>query len=256
MINVIVCGAAGKMGTSILRLLSDDKGFKIIGGVESKEFLLKCPKELKTTSDLSEIIGGSDVIIDFSNISGTLEHLSIAEKNKKAMVIGTTGFKDSQIEVIKKASKGIPIVFSPNMSVGVNLLFKIVQEVASKVPDYDVEIVELHHNQKKDAPSGTAMNLARIIANALGRKIEEVGVYGRKGEIGPRKKGEIGISSVRAGDIVGDHIVYFAGPGERLELAHRAHSRDTLAAGALVAAKWVIKQKPGLYDMQDVLTLK
>ena len=256
MLNIIVCGAAGKMGQSILRLASADGDLKILGGVETQDYVSKCPVEYKATSDLSEFITAADVVIDFSTVTASLKYLSIAEKYKKPMVLGTTGFEASQVEQIKKASGVIPVVFSPNMSIGVNILFKLAEEAALAMPGYDAEIVELHHNQKKDAPSGTALKLAQIIAKAFGRDLDKVGVYGRKGITGQRKKEEIGIMSVRAGDIVGDHTVYFAGTGERLELTHRAQSRDTLAQGALTAAKWIAKQKAGLYDMQDVLGLK
>ncbi len=256
MVNIIVSGAAGKMGQSILKLASADKEFKIVGTLESEELISKCPIEYKPCSNFFEIIGSADVVIDFSMVEPTLDHLKVAEKNRKAMVIGTTGFSAVQIEEINKASKSIPIVFSPNMSIGVNILFKLVEEVVKIMPDYDMEILEAHHNQKKDSPSGTALKLSQIIAGVLGKKLPDIAVYGRNGLIGPRKKGELGIMSIRAGDIVGDHTVYFAGPGERLELTHRATSRDTLARGAITAAKWVVKQKAGLYDMKDVLGLK
>ena len=256
MVNIIVCGAAGKMGQNILRLASVDKELKILGGVETEDYVSRCPLEYKATSDLTELITAADVVIDFSTVLASMKYLLIAEKYKKPLIIGTTGFDDSQSQQIKKASGNMPVVFSPNLSIGVNVLFKIVDEVASALPGYDIEIVEAHHNQKKDAPSGTAAKLARIIAKALGRNLDKVAVYGRKGMTGQRKSDEIGIMSVRAGDIIGDHTVYFAGPGDRLELTHRAQSRDTFAQGALTAAKWVVKQKAGLYDMQDVLGLK
>ena len=256
MVNIIVCGAAGKMGQAILRLATADSEMKVLGGVETQDYVSKCPIEYKATSDLSELITAADAVIDFSTVLASMKYLSIAEKYKKPIVIGTTGFDAAQIEQIKKASGSIPVVFSPNMSIGVNVLFKIAAEVAAAMPGYDAEIVELHHNQKKDAPSGTAVKLAQVIAKALGRNLDKVAVYGRKGITEQRKKEEIGIMSVRAGDIIGDHTVYFAGNGERIELTHRAQSRDTLAQGALTAGKWVAKQKPGLYDMQDVLGLK
>ncbi len=173
------------------------------------------------------------------------------------MVIGTTGFSKDQIEVLRSLSGEIPLVMAPNMSVGVNLLFKVLKDVARVLgDDYDIEIIEAHHRMKKDAPSGTALKMAQVIADALQRNLDEVGVYARKGIIGERTKQEIGIQTVRAGDIVGEHTVLFGGLGERIEITHKASSRDTFARGALRAAMWVADRKPGLYDMQDVLGLK
>jgi 4-hydroxy-tetrahydrodipicolinate reductase len=198
----------------------------------------------------------TDVLIDFTNPDSALKNIEAAKKYNVPVVIGTTGFIDEQKEKITEISKVVPIVMSPNMSVGVNLLFKLVKEAANKIPDYDIEIVELHHNKKQDSPSGTAAKLAEIAAAAIGQNISEAGVYGRRSVHAVRRKDEIGIMSVRGGDIVGEHTVYFVGPGERIELTHRAQSRDTFAAGAVRAAKWLVDKKPGLYDMQDVLGLK
>lgn len=244
--RIIVCGALGKMGSRIIRLAQADSELEVAGGVEAKDNTLY-------TKDISSVLPSGDVVIDFTAPAATLEHLALCKKARKAIVIGTTGFSVEEIKNIKEASVHVPVVFSPNMSVGVNLLFILAKETAKALSNYDIEIVELHHNQKKDAPSGTAAKLSEIIADSLGRKIEDVGIYGRKGVTGARTKEEIGVMAVRAGDIVGEHTVYFAGPGERIELTHRAHSRDTFAAGAIVAAKWVVRQKPGLYDMQHVL---
>jgi len=174
-----------------------------------------------------------------------------------AAVIGSTGFTKEQLAEVSKYVQKVPCVLSPNMSIGVNLCFKVLAEIAKTIgDDYDMEIVEAHHRMKKDAPSGTAVKMAQVIAQAVNRNLEEVGVYARKGMIGERTKKEIGIQTLRAGDIVGEHTVMFAGKGERIEVTHRAHSRDTFAAGAVRAAKWVVGKKPGLYDMQDVLGLK
>ncbi len=174
-----------------------------------------------------------------------------------ATVIGTTGLSPEQMERIKELSKGVRCVFSPNMSVGVNVMFKIVQEVTQVLgPEYDIEIFEAHHRLKKDSPSGTAAKLGELIAKASGRDFDQVGVYGRKGMVGERTKEEIGMQVIRAGDIVGEHTVLFGGIGERLEIIHRAHSRDNFARGAVRAALWVVNQPNGLYDMQDVLGLK
>lgn len=255
MINIIVCGAAGRMGSSILRLSSLDSEIKIAGALERKNNSMVSIGEFQISDNLKTIISLCDVIIDFTSPSSSIEHLEEAVCNKKAIVIGTTGFNQDEIEKINNAAKTIPVVLSPNMSIGINLMLRLVAETAKYIPNYDVEILELHHNQKKDAPSGTAMKLAQVIADTLDRDIEKDAVYGRKGITCKRKKEDIGILAVRGGDIVGDHTVFFAGQGERIEITHRAQSRDTLALGAITAAKWLAKQKPGLYSMQDVLGL-
>ena len=173
------------------------------------------------------------------------------------MVIGTTGLTPSQLEEIKTLARQVPCVLSPNMSVGVNLIYKVIGEMAKTLgDDYDIEVIEAHHRLKKDAPSGTALKIAEVLARAVNRDLDQVGVYARKGMIGERTKQEIGIQTIRAGDIVGDHTVLFGGMGERIEVTHRASSRDTFARGALRAARWVVRQPPGLYDMMDVLGLK
>ncbi len=258
MLKVIISGVSGRMGSRIFNLAKEDKEIKVIAGLERKDHP-EIGKEffpgVKLYSSLEEVISSTEVIVEFTNPQATLEHLSLAGQKKKAMVIGTTGFSEKEVEKIKEISQSVPIVFSPNMSIGVNLLFRLVREVAKVVPDYDIEIIEAHHNQKKDAPSGTALKLAKIISEELNRDLNKVAVYGREGLVGARKKEEIGILAVRAGDIVGEHTVIFATQGERIELIHRAHSRDTFAAGAIRAAKWIVKQRPGLYDMQNVLGL-
>jgi 4-hydroxy-tetrahydrodipicolinate reductase len=252
MMNIVVCGAAGKMGKMIISRVIADPEVKFSGAVEAKgnPCVGSDSSGITITDDFEKAIKTADVAIDFTSPDATINHVELAAKNKKAMVIGTTGLTPGAVEKIKSAAGVIPVVFSPNMSVGVNLLFKLVEEVAGVLADYDVEIVEAHHNQKKDAPSGTAAKLADIIA----KKLELPLVYGRQGIVGARKK-EIGIHAVRAGDIVGEHTVLFAGPGERVELIHRAHSRETFAAGAVRAAKWLNGKKPGLYTMRDVLGL-
>jgi 4-hydroxy-tetrahydrodipicolinate reductase len=255
-VKIIVSGAAGKMGTRIIALAQNDKNTEVVGEIEAGGSYTLIENGQRKAVDGMELAACGDVLVDFSTPQASLEHLALAVAAGKAIVLGTTGFSEAETEKIKAAAGKIPVVFSPNMSVGVNLLFKLAAQVAKVLADYDIEILELHHNQKKDAPSGTAVKLAQVIASSLGRNIEDVGVYGRHGVIGPRKKEEIGVLAVRAGDIVGEHTVFFAGPGERIELTHRAHSRDTLASGALVAAKWLARQKSGLYDMQDVLGLK
>jgi 4-hydroxy-tetrahydrodipicolinate reductase len=251
--KIAVCGAAGRMGSSIIRLAKQDETLEVTGAVESKDYPDLGKGSPALTSDTAGALKNCDVLIDFTIASATLEHLGQAVTAGKAIVIGTTGIDKEGIKKIEEAAKKIPVFFTPNMSIGVNVLFKVVSDIAKMVPGYDVEIVELHHNQKKDSPSGTALKLFQVIAKALGRNPDEVGVFGRHGIIGARKKEEIGVHAVRGGDIVGDHTVYFIGPGERIEVTHRAHSRDTLAAGSLVAAKWLKGKAPGLYNMQDVL---
>lgn len=256
--KIIISGICGKMGTSILNLCPQDKEIEVVAGIEASghQMIGKKiqPLDIPVESDLEKVIDKTDVLIEFTNPDATFEHVKIAEKYKKACVIGTTGLSEEQVSYIKKASQKIPIVFSPNMSIGVNLLFKLVEQVSNILKDYDIEIVEAHHNKKKDAPSGTALKLLEKIKSARQTKLKEI--YGREGQIGARKPDEIGVFAVRAGDIVGEHTVIFGGTGERIELVHRAHSRDTFAKGALTAAKWIINKKSGLYDMGDVLNLK
>jgi 4-hydroxy-tetrahydrodipicolinate reductase len=268
MINVIVMGASGKMGGRIISLMQDKTaGLQLSAAVEKKDLpaIGRDAGEIAGCGHLGIPIGHAigpallkgDVVIDFTEPSGTLGILPEVAKAKKAIVIGTTGFSPKETDRIRDFAKQIPCVLSPNMSVGVNLIFKILADTARVTgDDYDVEIVEMHHRFKKDAPSGTAMKMAEVVAGTLKRNLDEVGVFARKGVIGERKKKEIGIQSLRGGDVVGEHTVIFAGPGERIEIIHRAHSRDNFARGALLAARWIVNQKPGLYDMQDVLGLK
>lgn len=263
-IKIIVSGCCGKMGLRILNLAAAEGDFEIVGAVEKEghQLLNRDIGELLgigqlgvlVTPDLEGVIEEADVLIEFSTPSATAGHIKTCVQYKKPTVIGTTGIVDEELEVIKNAASKIPIVFSPNMSVGVNLLFSLVGEVARKLSeDYDVEIIEAHHKFKKDAPSGTAKKLAEIIQDARGKTHLKDLIYGREGLVAERKKGQIGIHAIRAGDIVGEHTVVFAGTGERIELTHRAHSRDTFAKGALMAARFIAEKSPGLYSMQDVL---
>lgn len=267
MTKIIVCGATGRMGSRITALSREYEGLKLVGAIEKKghESIGKDigivigigETGIPLSDDLQESIDRADVIIDFTSISSTLNHVKIAREEEKAMVIGTTGFSKEQLEPIREASRDIPIVMAPNMSVGVNLLLKVLKDISIVLgDDYDIEIIEAHHRLKKDAPSGTAMKMAQVIAEAIGRNLDDVAVYSRKGLIGERTKNEIGIQTIRAGDIVGEHTVLFGGLGERIEITHKASSRDTFARGALKAALWISGRKPGLYDMQDVLGLK
>jgi 4-hydroxy-tetrahydrodipicolinate reductase len=213
--------------------------------------------KVQIEAELKAVIKKGEVVIDFTAAEASLKNMEIAAQHHKPMVVGSTGFSAQQMEKVKQLTKEFPCVLAPNMSVGVNLMFKIVEEVARVLGgDYDCEIVEAHHRMKKDAPSGTALRLGEVVSHGLGRKWEAVGVYGRKGMVGERSRDEIGMHAIRAGDIVGDHTVLFGGTGERIEITHRAHTRDTFAQGAVRAAQWVVKQKPGLYDMGDVLGLK
>jgi 4-hydroxy-tetrahydrodipicolinate reductase len=267
MINAIVVGAAGRMGRMIINAIQGAEGITCAGAVEAvgnpvvgkDAGMVAGLGELKVRIEdaLQAVIQEGDVVIDFTAAEVSIKNMEIAAQHHKPMVVGSTGFSPEQMEKVRKLIAGFPCVLAPNMSAGVNLMFKIVEEVARALgEEYACEIIEAHHRMKKDAPSGTALRLGEVIAKARGRQWEEVGVYGRKGLIGERSKEEIGMHAIRAGDIVGDHTVLFGGMGERIEITHRAHTRDTLAQGAVRAAQWVVNQKPGLYDMGDVLGLK
>lgn len=227
MINIIISGIAGRMGSLIAELARKDPELNLVSGIEK-------PGDPVYPSDLEKIIDKADVLIDFSTPEATLEHLRIAHKHKKAVVIGTTGFIKEQMEEIDRLAKDIPCVISPNMSPGVNLMFEISGEITKKLQNYDIAIIESHHRLKKDAPSGTAKKLAEEITTV-------------------RPLGQIDIHAIRAGDIVGEHTIVWAGPGEVLELTHRALSRTTFASGAIKAVKFVANAKPGKYSMKDVL---
>ncbi len=272
MIKIIVSGAAGRMGSRIIALSREYEDIKLVGAIERKDHpnigqdigeIIGIGKiGVSLTNNIKAIRDKADVFIDFSTPEATIEHLRLLSdpefnSGPVSMVIGTTGLSKEAIEEIKSYAKKNPCVLSPNMSIGVNLLLRVLQDVARVLgQDYDIEIIEAHHRLKKDAPSGTAIKMAQVIAQALNRDLDEVAVYARKGLIGERTKKEIGIQTVRAGDIVGEHTVLFGGLGERIELTHRASSRDTFARGAIKAALWVSTQKAGLYDMQDVLSVK
>lgn len=267
MIKVIVAGAAGRMGCRLVALVKDSTALALAGAIEHKghhalgedagEIAGSGRTGVSITDDLSALLDRGEVVIDFSAPEATLNHLRIVAQHRRAMVIGTTGFSAAEMEELKTLARQVPCVCSPNMSVGVNLMYKVIGEMARTLGDeYDIEVIEAHHRLKKDAPSGTALKIAEVLARAVNRDLNQVGVYARKGLIGERKKGEIGIQSIRAGDIVGDHTILFGGMGERIEVTHRASSRDTFARGALRAARWVVRQPTGLYDMMDVLGLR
>jgi len=267
MIRVAVAGVAGRMGSRIAQLVGETEGIELVGGFERPDHpavgreLAECIGGAKTglsvLGSVSEVLKGADVVIDFTSASASCANLEAAASAGKPMVIGSTGFSSEQLQRARELTRDIACVLAPNMSMGVNVLFKIVADVARMLGDeFDIEIVEAHHRFKKDAPSGTAVKLAQVAAEALERNLDHVGVYARHGLIGERTQQEIGIQTVRAGDIVGEHTVTFGGMGERIELTHRAHSRDNFARGALRAAQWVVSRPPGLYDMQNVLGIK
>jgi len=250
MVRAIVVGAAGRMGATVMRAIRETDGIEIAGAVER-------PDHPFLNRDVGEVSGLGEIGVPFTNAEVSLRNLEACSARGVAAIIGSTGFTPQQMERVAHLAKKMRCVLSPNMSVGVNVMFKVVGEIARILGDeYDVEILEAHHRFKKDSPSGTAMKLGEIAASALKRDFHQVGVFGRKGVIGERKSKEIGMQAVRAGDIVGEHTVIFGGLGERVEVTHRSHSRDNFARGAIRAAKWVITQPNGLYDMGDVLGLK
>ncbi|MGH7940598.1 MAG: 4-hydroxy-tetrahydrodipicolinate reductase [Limisphaerales bacterium] len=244
MVRIIITGARGRMGRTLVARARDFGDMEIVGELGSKD-------------DLRGVISKADVVIDFSSHAATPAIAGICAGNKKAVVIGTTGHSDAERHAIVACQTAIPVVCASNFSTGVNALYWLARKAAEILgPDYDLEIVEMHHRMKKDAPSGTAKTLAEILAGVRKLQLEKVARHGRAGIVGERPSSEIGIHSIRGGDVVGDHTVIFANEGERLELTHKASSRETFADGALRAAVWVVKQKPGIYDMQDVLGLK
>lgn len=264
MIKAIVDGACGQMGRMIVKGISQAADMQLVGAVEmpAHPLLGKDAGEVAgvgrlgvpVMADLSEVIEKGDVVIEFTAPKATIHNLEMVVAHQKAMVIATTGYSIEELERVKELTKQIPCVMTPNMSVGVNVLFRIVKEVAQILgDDYDVEIIETHHNLKKDAPSGTAVKLAEVVASALNRNLQTAGVYGRKGIVGERTKKEIGVHAIRGGDIVGDHTVLFAGSGERIEITHRTQSREAFARGALRAARWVVNAPKGLHDVSEVL---
>jgi len=267
MIKVAVTGAAGRMGGRIITLVTEAAGLEVAGAIEmaghprlgeDAGYVAGCGDlGVKITDSLEQALENADVLIDFTWPEVTVGNADICAKLGKAMVVGTTGLNQEQRDVISKVAGQTPVVFAPNMSVGVNVCFKLLKDMAKTLGDgFDVEIVELHHNKKKDSPSGTAVRMGEIVADALGRDYNEVANYHREGMCGERTKEEIGMQTVRGGDIVGEHTVYFIGMGERIELTHRAMSRDMFARGAVRAAGWLAGKEPGLYDMQAVLGLE
>ncbi len=269
MIRLGMAGAAGRMGTAIIELALDEpKTFRVDVGYEATTFLdlgnlreynsrsLKHAKQVVIKSANVDSFNGVDVCIDFTVHQATMQHIALAVKTKTAMVIGTTGFSVKELSVIKKASKKIAIMLSPNMSIGANLLFSLAEKASATLDlSYDIEVIEAHHRHKKDAPSGTAHRLAQGIAKAKGWDLAKVAKYGRQGFSGERPIKEIGMHVLRAGEIIGEHEAVFAGAGETIRISHQAGTRDAFASGALFAAKFISKKKSGLYHMNDVLGL-
>lgn len=263
-IKVVIAGCSGRMGKTLLSCVTDANDCVLHGALDHagsaavgkpvRDFA--GAGDLAVTADLPAALRNADVLIDFTRPEGTLKHLEICQALGVKMVIGTTGFSPQEKAQLAAAAQKIGIVFAPNMSVGVNLTFKLL-ETAAKVlsQGYDIEIIEAHHRHKVDAPSGTALAMGEVIANTLGRKLAECAVYDRQGVTGEREPSTIGFATVRGGDIVGDHTVLFAGTGERIEITHKASSRATFALGALRAARFLHRNPAGLYDMQDVLAL-
>jgi len=263
-IRVAITGCCGRMGRRIASLAERDEDFRITAAVEAKRHP-DVGKNLydvigiegegpEIITNLADVAGEVDVIIDFTTPTATVSNLGIARSAKVPIVVGTTGITDEEQKVVKSVSGSVPVLISSNMSLGINVLLRVIGDVANALGEnYDIEIIEAHHNKKKDAPSGTAKSLAEAIAEAKGKRLQDIALYGREGNVGARKKGELGIHAIRGGDIVGDHTVIYAGANERIEITHRAHSRDVLAQGALYAAKFLMDRSPGLYSMQDVI---
>lgn len=266
MAEVVVGGAAGRMGSRVVACLGEVPDLKLVGALEAAghpalgrdagEVAGAGRLGVAITADPAACLTRDRILVEFSVPEATLDHLRrVAEVGGRA-VAGTTGFTPTQREEIARLARQVPILVSPNMSVGVTLAFRVLAQMARALgDDYDVEITEVHHRFKKDAPSGTALRMAEVIAAALGRDLRQVAVHGRSGAPGERPRKEIGILALRSGDVVGEHTVSFGTLGERLELTHRAHSRDTFARGALRAARFIAGASPGLYSMEDVLGL-
>lgn len=265
--RIAISGAAGKMGGRLVHLAHESGDFQVMGGIERSGHpaigrdvgevvglgLLGVP----LVEDLSKLVGQIELLFEFTTPDASLEHLRVMAEHQKPMVMGTTGFAKAQLDEVSRLAQRMPLFMAPNMSLGINVMYKLIADAARLLGEgFDIEIMEAHHRYKVDAPSGTAVRMADVLAQALGRDIEEAAVYGRKGIVGQRKDDEIGILSVRAGDMAGDHTVMFGGIGERLEIIHRSQSRDSFGRGALRAARWIVQQGPGLYDMQDLLGLK
>ena len=265
-LKIGIVGAGGRMGRQLIQAVNNADGVELGAAFERKGSSLVGADAgelagighlgVTVTDDLASQVNHFDLLIDFTRPEGTLEHIDFCVAHNKKMVIGTTGFDDAGKQVIKSASEKISIVFASNYSVGVNLVFKLLEKAAKVMGDYcDIEVIEAHHRHKVDAPSGTALSMGEHIAKTLGRDLKTHGVFAREGITGERKRDEIGFATIRAGDVVGEHSVWFADEGERVEIAHKASSRMTFANGAVRAAKWLQTKQNGLFDMTDVLDL-
>lgn len=265
--RIAVMGAAGRMGKTLIEAVQQTPGAGLTAAVDRPDSTLVGADAgelaalgrigVPLSGDLDRVVEEFDVLIDFTHPTVTLKNLAFCRKHGKAMIIGTTGFSVEEKQLLAEAGKDIPIVFAANFSVGVNLCLKLLDTAARVLgDDVDIEIMEAHHRHKVDAPSGTAVRMGEVIADALGRDLKKVAVYGREGQTGARERETIGFATVRAGDIVGDHTVLFAADGERVEITHKASSRMTFAKGAVRAALWLDGREPCLYDMQDVLDLR
>jgi 4-hydroxy-tetrahydrodipicolinate reductase len=266
-IRIAVAGAGGRMGRTLVQAVTETEGLSLGAATERPDSsLLQADAgelagvgrlNVPVVPELSERLDDFDVLIDFTSPGATTAHLELCRTAGKCMVIGTTGLDQAQRDAIAAAGRDIGIVFAPNMSVGVNLCFKLL-DIAARVlgDEVDIEIIEAHHRHKLDAPSGTALRMGEVVASALGRDLDEVAVYGREGQTGPRERRTIGFETIRAGDVVGEHSVWFVADGERVEIAHKASSRMNFGRGAARAAGWIAGRGPGLFDMQDVLGLR
>lgn len=266
MLKLAITGAAGRMGRNLIQACSETSRCQLGAAIEHENspFLNQDAGQVAgvgvlnkmVSSRLTDVTDDFHTLIDFTRPDVTLQNIATCVANGKNIIIGTTGFSEDEKQQIQQAAESIGIVFAPNMSVGVNLCFKLL-DIAARVlaDDVDIEVIEAHHRHKVDAPSGTALRMGEVIADALGRNLNECAVYGRQGVTGERDRKTIGFETIRAGDIVGDHTVMFAGIGERVEITHKASSRMTFANGAIRAAVWLQDKKKGLYDMQDVLDL-
>ncbi len=266
-IRVAIVGASGRMGQCLVKAASMSENVDLTGvvcragsasiGKDAGEIALIGQLGIKITDDLAKIVENFDVVIDFTRPDTSIEYIEICRKSGKKIVIGTTGYTESQKQIITDAARQIPVVLAPNMSVGVNLSLKLLEMTAKVMGDYtDIEVIEAHHRHKIDSPSGTALRMGEVVAKTLGRDLKDCAIYGREGNTGERDRKTIGFSTIRAGDIVGEHTVMFADEGERVEITHKASSRMTFANGAVKAAIWLNNKPNGLYDMQDVLDLK
>lgn len=265
-LKIVIAGCSGRMGLALLSSVFADAALTLHGALDSPNnanigqdagALLGKKTGVKVTSDVDEAIKGADVLIDFTRPEATMAYLHACQQANVKLVIGTTGFTEEEKSTISAAANNIGVVFAPNMSAGVTLLINLVEQAASILKDdFDIEVVEMHHKHKVDAPSGTALRLGEAAAAGIGEALKDVAVYAREGVTGEREDGKIGFATLRGGDVVGDHTVIFAGTGERVELTHKASSRATFALGALRAAKYLTDKPHGLFDMRDVLGLK